>query len=305
MIAFMIGIYIATKEAKKVGIDPVKILDLSIVIFIFSLVGAKFFHVLFDGHLHDYINMCVEPFKVENMAKYYPGGCKTDAMCSAKDLGNICNLENGKCYEKSCTAAFELWRGGFVFYGGLIGGFLSATVFIIKKKMNFLKIIDIGAPVLALGLAIGRVGCYMAGCCFGNYTSSFLGISFPSGSPAYEKHLELYPDLMHNHIGSLTVFPTQLFSAGANFIIFLYLILHLKNKKKYNGQVFIQFLILYSVFRFIIEFFRGDDRGKFLFFTTSQWISVTIISLSILAIFKIKKMKTSILDDSKEKVENV
>jgi len=290
ILAFMIGIYISVKEAKKLGIDPVKILDLSIVIFIFSLVGAKFFHVLFDGHLQDYINMCKAPFNVENMAKYYPGGCKTNAMCSAKELGNICNLTNGKCYEQTCTAAFELWRGGFVLYGGIIGGFLSATIFIIKKKMNFLKILDISAPVLALGVGIGRIGCFMAGCCFGNYTSSFLGISFPAGSPAFKKHLEIYPDLMHNHTSSLTVIPTQLFSAGANFIIFLYLYFLLRKKKKYNGQLFIQFLILYSIFRFIIEFFRGDDRGNLLFFSTSQWISIIVVVLSIIARFIIKNL---------------
>lgn len=288
--AFILGIYISVKEAKRLGIDPVKILDLSLVIFIFSLIGAKFFHVLFDGHLQDYINMCTAPFKVENMAKYYPGACKTDAMCVAKDLGNICNTSNGKCYEQTCLAAFNLGRGGFVLYGGIIGGFLSATIFIIKKKMNFLKILDISAPVLALGVGIGRIGCFMAGCCFGKCTSSFLGVSFPSGSPAFRKHLELYPELMHNHSHSLSVIPTQLFSSGANFIVFLYLYFLLRKKKKYNGQLFIQFLVLYSIFRFIIEFFRGDDRGSLLFFSTSQWISIVVVILSIIARFIIKNL---------------
>jgi len=291
ILAFIIGITLGVKEAKRVGIDPVKILDMSIVIFIFSLLGAKFFHVLFDGHLNDYINMCVAPFEVDNMAKYFPGGCKSDAVCAAKNLGNVCNVANGKCYEQSCTAAFELWRGGFVYYGGLFGGFVSAMIFISRKKMNHLKIADISAPILALGLGIGRIGCFLAGCCFGSHTDSFLGIPFPSGSPAFKKHLEIYPELMHNHTESLAVFPTQLFSAGAHFLVFLYLFFHLRKKKKYDGEVFIKFLIFYSIFRFIIEFFRADDRGNFLFFTTSQWISIILIAITVFVASKIKNKK--------------
>jgi len=280
ILAFSIGIYISLKEAKRLKIEPVKILDLSIYIFMFSRIGAKIFHVLFDGHLQDYINMCVAPFKVENMAKYYPGGCKNNLQCVAKELGNICNLKNGKCYEKSCTAAFELWRGGFVLYGGILGGFIAGSIYVIKNKLNYWKIADIAARVLALGVGIGRIGCFLAGCCYGKHTDSFLGVSFPVGSPAFRKHLELYPDLMVNHNHSLPVIPTQLFSAGANFLIFIYLYFILRKRKKYQGQLFIRFLILYSVFRFKIEFFRADDRGGIFFLSTSQWIAILVIMIS-------------------------
>ncbi len=299
IIAFIIGIYLAVQSAKKEGFNPVEILDLTIVIFVFSLIGAKIFHVLFDGHLQDYINMCVSPFDVENMAKYYPNGCKTDQMCAAKDLGNICNLENGKCYYKSCFAAFDIFRGGFVFYGGLLGGFLSATIFVIKKRLEYFKVADLLTPMLALGLAIGRLGCFFAGCCYGSVTDSFLGISFPKGSPAFKDHLEHFPHLMHSQNHSLAVLPTQIFSALAHFLLFLYLYFYLRKKKRYNGQVFIHFLTIYSSFRFFIEFFRGDERGNFLFFSTSQWLSLLVIFLVIIAKLTILKNK-KIINNTKE-----
>ncbi len=290
MVAFMIGIYLAVKEAVRVGVEANKILDMSIYILIFSILGARILHVFVDGHFDDYVNMCIDPFKVEEAAKYIQGGCKSDLMCDKAGVGNICEIATGFCYQKDCFAAIEIWRGGYVYYGGFIGGLLAGFIFIKRKKLKAFLVADIVAPSLAVGLAIGRLGCFLAGCCFGKYTSSFLGISFPSGSPAYHKHIELYPDIMegvHNH--SLTVYPTQLFSIITNGLIFVYLFFFLRKRKKYTGQIFLQFLILKSITRFIIEYFRDDDRGIFGFFSTSQWISIFIIIPAIGLSFYLKK----------------
>ncbi len=302
MLAFIVGILLAKNEAKKVGVDTVKIIDLSLAIFIGGMMGGKIFHVFFDGHFMDYVNMCVNPLIVEINAKYISGGCTTDAACSLANLGNVCNLENGKCYTQSCTAAFEIWRGGFVYYGGLITSILVTIVFTKIKKMNLLKILDIGAPTVAIGLAIGRMGCYFAGCCYGGVTNSFLGITFPAGSSAYIEHLKKYPELTEHLHHSLAVYPTQLFSVGANILIFLYLILFLRRKRQtYQGQLFMHLLFSYSAFRFIIEFFRADERGGAFGLSTSQWISIIVISITTVITLYIRKrypMETNV-DSSK------
>ncbi len=289
MLAFIVGIILAVKEAKRQGVDPVKIIDLTLFIFIGGMFGGKMFHVFFDGHLMDYVNMCFDPFEAKINAKYLVKNCINDAQCVSANLGNICNLADGKCYVKSCTAAFEIWRGGFVYYGGLITSILVVIIFTKVKKLSLAKITDLLAPSLAIGLAIGRLGCFFAGCCYGRVSDVFFAVSFPAGSPAHMDHLK-HIDNGINH--SLPVIPTQLFSVFANIFIFIYLYFYLRKRKKYDGQMALHLLFFYSTFRFIIEFFRGDQRGSLLVFSTSQWISIIlIIMLSIITFFMKKRFR--------------
>lgn len=302
-LGFMVGIYIAFKDAPREKIPQIAILDLSIVVLITSIIGAKLLHVIADGHLMDYVNMCIDPFAVESAALALPGGCKTDLMCDRAGLGNICNLKNGMCYQKDCFAAIEIWRSGFVFYGGLIGATLGILVFLKKRKLPILKVLDLLAPTAAIGLAIGRSGCFFAGCCFGVQTDSFLGVSFPKGSPAYREQFKTVPDQVA-HLGhSLPVIPTQLFSVALSAGIFLYLFLYLRKRRKYVGQILVHFLILYPVGRFLIEFLRADQRGHILIFSTSQLISILLfMSAMILSIF-LKKHHKKISTEPHEKQE--
>jgi phosphatidylglycerol:prolipoprotein diacylglycerol transferase len=157
-------------------------------------------------------------------------------------------------------------RSGFVFYGGLLSG-LAVFVIIIKKyRMGFLKVADIAALYIPLGHALGRLGCFSYGCCYGIPTDSWLGLRFPPNTPA-------------GMVGTKVV-PTQLISFFFLLIIF-FLLEFMKKRKKRDGQILASYFFLYGIFRFIIEFFRGDPRGHIFFFSTSQFISLIFIIFSL------------------------
>jgi phosphatidylglycerol:prolipoprotein diacylglycerol transferase len=164
-----------------------------------------------------------------------------------------------------------LSRSGFVFYGGVIFGLLYLLLFTQKHKIKFLKITDIFALGVPLAHVFGRIGCFFYGCCYGKTTTTWIGIKFPLGSPA--------------GLEDTRVIPTQLISAGFLFILFLFLFT-IRNKITQTGKLTGYYLFTYSLFRFIIEFFRGDPRGSFLIFSTSQWISLFLILLAIIILGK-------------------
>ena len=163
-----------------------------------------------------------------------------------------------------------LSRSGFIFYGGIIFGG-TAFYFLVKKRgFDFFKIADVAALGIPLGHAIGRLGCFFYGCCYGRPTVSWVGMLFPSESPA--------------GAAGVKVIPTQLISSAVLFIIF-FIILYVKKKRKFDGQVFLTYLILYGLSRFVIEFFRGDPRGFILGISTSQAIAAFVI-LSALFVWR-------------------
>lgn len=143
----------------------------------------------------------------------------------------------------------EKIRFGFVFYGGFIGGVIALFLFTKKKKIPFVKATDFFAPALALGHAIGRIGCFLAGCCYGKPTHSFLGVMFNNPDTLVPHHLQ------HTHL-----YPTQLFEVFANFILFVILV-KIYKKQKNTGITSLTYIMGYALIRFVIEFLRGDDRG--------------------------------------------
>ncbi|MBR1691853.1 MAG: prolipoprotein diacylglyceryl transferase [Lachnospiraceae bacterium] len=155
---------------------------------------------------------------------------------------------------------------GFVVYGGIIAGVFAAIVYCRIKKLRFLSYFDLVVPSIALAQGFGRIGCFLAGCCYGRPTHSFLGVTFPQHS--------LAP-------AGVKLLPTQLFSSLGDFVIMGILLWYAKRAKQ-EGDVAILYMILYSVGRFGIEFLRNDDRGGFLIFTTSQWISIGIVLFAVL-----------------------
>ena len=135
---------------------------------------------------------------------------------------------------------FKLWEGGLVCYGGLILAVISGAVFLRIYRMPILKTADLMMPYVALGQAIGRIGCFLNGCCYGK-------------TPAL---------------------PTQLFESAAMLIVYLIL----RRRVPSNGRTFFLYLILYSVFRFFNEFIRGDNMLAVMGLTFSQFISVIIFT---------------------------
>ena len=147
------------------------------------------------------------------------------------------------------STLIEKIRFGFVFYGGFIGALISLFIFLKNKNISFVKTTDFFAPALALGHAIGRIGCFLAGCCYGKPTNGPLGVVFNNPDSLVPHHLK------HTHL-----YPTQLFEVFANFVLFLILVKIYKGQKK-EGKTSLVYIMGYALIRFIIEFFRGDDRG--------------------------------------------
>jgi prolipoprotein diacylglyceryl transferase len=177
---------------------------------------------------------------------------------------------------------------GFVFYGAVIGGIIAAYIYVRIKKWRFLTILDLIIPSVPLAQAFGRIGCFFAGCCYGIETSSFLGLEF-NNSPFAPHDVQLLP--------------TQVFSSIGNFIIFGILLWFDKKIKKRTGQTGAAYLILYSIARFTIEFFRGDFRGTVLkIFSTSQFICIFVFIAGIILMWKAPAVTEKKIEDTNEDV---
>jgi phosphatidylglycerol:prolipoprotein diacylglycerol transferase len=140
-------------------------------------------------------------------------------------------------------------------------------------KFPFWKAADMAGMVIPVGIGFGRLGCLFAGCCFGSVSSGPFAMMFPSGSPASDAHYKerLLPV---SGLPSLPVHPTQLYESLLALAIAAVLILYLHGRKRYDGHVFVAFVASYAVGRFVLEFFRADDRGGLLGLSTSQWLGV-------------------------------
>ncbi len=175
-------------------------------------------------------------------------------------------LLNFKNFAESPLDVFKIWQGGLVFWGGFVFAFLTGALLIKKYKFDFWNFADLVAPYISLGHFFGRIGCLMAGCCYGKITSSTVSIVFKNPNSLAPTHISL--------------FPTQIFEAILNFLIF-FILLKFSNKKKFPGQIIGFYMIFYSVARFFVEFFRGDDRGYFGLLSMTQFISILVFFLGL------------------------
>lgn len=158
---------------------------------------------------------------------------------------------------------WEVFSGsGFVVYGGIISGVLAAILLCKKKKYDFYSYLDLLIPSVAMAQGFGRIGCFLAGCCYGRPTADWWGVTFPEGSIAP---------------AGIPLIPTQLISAAGNFLLATILIIY-SRKAKNKGNVGAAYLVLNGIGRFLIEFLRNDDRGGVGFLSTSQLISLFIMA---------------------------
>ena len=154
----------------------------------------------------------------------------------------------------------DLRSQGLVFYGGLILGGFCVLGYIVIKKLSFWKLADLFAPYLALGYAFGRIGCFLNGCCYGKPTSVLWGMVFPG------------VDFISRH-------PTQLYSSLLAFLLF-WLLYRFYQRRKFEGQVFLIYLISYALIRFFVEFFREN----LLIWQDLTVAQVTALGIAILAV---------------------
>lgn len=166
------------------------------------------------------------------------------------------------------------WRGGLVWYGGFLGALLYLVYQTRKTGLAFFKTVDLLIVPMALAHGFGRLGCLAAGCCYGYPTQLPWGIVFPPHAMAQEA--QWLAGQVHALAPSLPVHPTQLYEAGAEFLLFGVLV-WARQYKRFHGQLFLLWLGIYPILRSAIEMFRGDkERGVFGALSTSQYISVGI-----------------------------
>ena len=222
-LAFLAGLWVVSRQAKKAGLDATVITDMAVYVLIGGLVGAKLLLLLVEW-------------------SYY-----------AKHPGEILGL---------------LQSGG-VFYGGLLGAFPVAWWFAHRHRLDAWKTADVLAPGVAIGQAIGRLGCFAAGCCYGR----------PADVPWAVTFHDVYATRQVGTPIDAPLHPTQLYESAATLAIFIFL-RWLSGRKRFDGQVTLAYIFLYAVARFVIEFYRGDAaRGMVLggWLSTSQFIAILMV----------------------------
>lgn len=167
---------------------------------------------------------------------------------------------------------------GFVFYGSFLFAVPTMLWFFKKHKLHTYKMLDIMAITTCLVHMFGRVGCFLAGCCYGIETHSMFGVIFTDPSCSAEPL-------------NTPLHPTQLYEAGYIFLVMIFL-LYLRGRKTFNGQLFLSYLILYAVGRFVIEYFRGDLARGFVIediLSHSQFIALVIAGVVVVYYFHLRK----------------
>lgn len=221
VLAFLVSSTLACIQAKRQNINPETIFNLSFIVFISGVIGARLFYI----------------------------------------------IENMDYYIKNLLEIFMLQRGGLSWFGGLLLGVFVGILYLKRKKIPVYKILDLVIPFVALGQAIGRIGCLLNGCCFGK--ESGFGIYFT----------------LHQKI----LIPTQAYSSLILIFIFVFL-RFLQYKSHKDGEIFFLYLVLYSIKRFFIEFWRADNTVIFSGLTLFQVLSIIILLLSLIKLFLIKKI---------------
>ena len=176
-----------------------------------------------------------------------------------------------KSFSADPRELLTLARSGGVFYGGLILAVSVALWYIRRIGLPLWTTCDVFAPGIALGHVIGRFGCLFAGCCYGKPTTRPWGITFTDPFAAANVGTPL----------GVPLHPTQLYEAGAEFVILMLLLSTERKGRPFPGRTFWLYMLLYAVSRFIIEFYRGDERGTVGMFSTSQFISIVLAPLAI------------------------
>ncbi|MBK5257246.1 MAG: prolipoprotein diacylglyceryl transferase [Vicinamibacteria bacterium] len=179
-------------------------------------------------------------------------------------------------YRASPRALLDVLQSGGVFYGGLLGGIPVAWWYIKKHGLPLLNTLDILAPAVALGQAVGRLGCFAAGCCYGTPSTTPWSVIF---------HSEDAHALVGVPLG-IPLHPSQLYESLGTFVLMFVLLAVLRNRK-FHGQVLSVYLLSYAVLRFTLEFFRGDVARGTVFggaLSTSQFIAILVVFLTLAAL---------------------
>jgi phosphatidylglycerol:prolipoprotein diacylglycerol transferase len=266
-LGFAIAIVLVVRRGSRQGLPAESLLDLSWWLLISGLAGSRLFYVVQNAS--DYLGLCTGN-----------GAPRTTAAML-----------------HDCAAPLRLWDGGLVFYGGALAASGVAIFYARRHAWSFALLGDLFAPALAIGHAIGRLGCFAAGCCYGKAcpVGAAWGVRFPPGSVAHERLLEAHPGV---DPAALTpaLYPTQLIESALLLLLFAGL-LWWRRRPRFTGQLFLVYVAGYAVIRFFVEIYRGDAVRRFvteipwpaaaralglpadepLFLSTAQAVSVVLL----------------------------
>ncbi len=261
---FLLALYVSFLQAKKLGCYSNDVLDFGFWALLGGILGSRIVYIMVEWRKF----FITEPFiQVENLGFKIP-------------------------------SVLAFWQGGLVIWGGILGGFTAFLFFAYKRKIKMLVFADILILGLPMGQALGRIGCVAAGCCWGKpyyhldtagkiVSDLPLAMRFSPDSLAYDSLFTPSAGaeykLMQSLGSTLPLFPTQLVESFATMVIF-FILIRIYARKKFHGQVMFSYFILYSIFRSIIEMFRGDTVRGFIIenvLSTSQFISILVVLGSI------------------------
>lgn len=172
-------------------------------------------------------------------------------------------------------SALMIWKGGLVFYGGIIGGYLASLAFMKYHKVPALPMADLSVGCVAVGHMIGRVGCFLNGCCYGQLTQQPWGVTFPYTAGPHPRH------------------PTQLYEIAGLLVVLAFLEWRYRRPHR-QGSIVALYLSLYAVLRFSVEMLRGDDRGgEFFGLSISQDLSIVGFFLGLAGLWLARSQKMS------------
>jgi phosphatidylglycerol:prolipoprotein diacylglycerol transferase len=228
-LAIFAAVRLAVARARRAGLDPDLLVDLSYWVCGFGLLGARVFFVV---QYHEVI----------------------------QGIGDIC----------------KFWDGGLVFYGCIIGGLGGFLAYWTLRPFAILPTLDAIAPALALGSAIGRLGCFLNGCCFGDVCRWPWAVRFPAGSLPWADEVRAGL-IAPTSETSLPMHPTQLYLAGAGLVLVVILWFYFPQRRR-DGEVMALLMMTYPIARFFIEFLRNDDGDLVGGLTVSQVISVGLLA---------------------------
>lgn len=268
LFGYAVAIYSVVRWARRVGVDHQSVIDCGLASIIGGVLGGRLLHVLADGYFMDYVHLCTDPAKV--------GWQITEAQCRTAEGRWDGALSVCRPVARDCLAWAKFYNGGLAYYGGLLGGTWAVYLLARRDGLPFLKLADVTAMGVAMGLFFGRIGCFLAGCCYGEVTAHAVGTRFPAWSAASEGQFRAGL-LSHPSLPSLPVHPTQLYEAVGCLFISVGLSLWAPRHKGFDGQVALLALLLYAALRSLIEEFRADDRGIYAGLSTSQWVSLGIV----------------------------
>lgn len=240
-LAFLAALGLASRQARREGLPAERIADMAVFVIVAGLLGAKVLLVLVEWQGY--------------------GAQFRDALATFSAQGF------GAGMRRLWEELLGLLQSGGVFYGGLLGAIPAAAWCIRRYGLPFWQTADALAPAVILGQAVGRLGCFSAGCCYGRETDVAWAVTFRDAYAMRQVGARV----------DVPLHPTQIYESLACFLI-LAVLLWLSGHKRFHGQVLTAYLMLYAAARFTIEFYRGDPRGAVFggALSTSQFIAVLL-----------------------------